>query len=60
MFQKINTIKHLCYILKIKEVQLSEVINNIDKYYYEKEEIKYDKHMGETIDISKLKRIHPD
>lgn len=39
----INTIKHLCYVLKTSATELEFVIKNIDKYYYEKTEAKMNK-----------------
>ena len=39
----INTVKHLAYILSVKQSALTEIINNIDSYYYEKKELKRNK-----------------
>src|SRR5438552_9994165 len=30
----INTIKHLCYVLRSSEQELSYITNNIDRFYY--------------------------
>ncbi len=39
----ISTLKHLAYELKVDFSEIETIINNIDKYYYEKVEIKKDK-----------------
>ena len=36
----INTFKHLCYVIKSSHEDLELITKNIDKYYYEKVEIK--------------------
>lgn len=37
----IKTSKHLAYSLKVEKEELSEIVLSIDKYYYEKKELKY-------------------
>ena len=39
----INTLKHLAYTLKVEIVEFEKILDNIDNYYYKKEEEKYDK-----------------
>ncbi len=39
----INTIKNLCFILKVEESEIRSIISNIDKSYYEKIEPKFNK-----------------
>jgi len=39
----ISTTKHLAYTLKVEASELEYIIKNIDKFYYEKKEIKKDK-----------------
>ena len=39
----IYTIKHLAFELKVEHSEIELIINNIDKFYYEKVEIKEDK-----------------
>ena len=39
----IHTVQHLCYLLKSSPEELNTVITTIDKYYYEKTEIKLNK-----------------
>jgi len=46
----INTIKHLSYILKSSPEELNKVIQNIDRYYYEKVEIKLNKDGSQKLD----------
>ena len=38
----IKTLKHLSYVLKIDVNEIESIISNIDKHYYQKEEIKFD------------------
>lgn len=38
----INTIKHLTYVLKSNMREVEMIINRIDRYYYQKEEVKLD------------------
>lgn len=45
---KKNEFKKLCAIIGYKPSIVSEVIANIDKYYYEKIEVKKDKKTGEV------------
>lgn len=40
---EIKTIKHLTYVLGSNINELEKILNNIDKYYYEKREVKYNK-----------------
>jgi RNA-directed DNA polymerase len=46
----INTVKHLAYILKVRQEEFSPIINNIDKYYYEKNELKFNKDGSPKLD----------
>ena len=39
----INTLTHLAFELKFALSEIENIINNIDKFYYEKVEIKLDK-----------------
>jgi RNA-directed DNA polymerase len=41
--QMINTLKHLAFELKFELLEIESIIKNIDKFYYEKVEIKQDK-----------------
>jgi RNA-directed DNA polymerase len=53
----INTIKHLCYVLKSSPAELEEIIANIDNYYYEKVEITANKKRILHPSKGKLKQI---
>ena len=58
----INTIKHLCYVLKSTQEELNEIILDIDKYYYEKIEIKTHKDGSPKLDGKgnpKKRTLHP-
>jgi RNA-directed DNA polymerase len=39
----IHTVKHLCYIIKIRPAVLEEILRDIDQYYWQKMEIKLKK-----------------
>lgn len=60
---KKNEFKKLCAIIGYKPSIVSEVIANIDKYYYEKIEVKKDKKTGEVKKYKdgtvKKRTIHP-
>lgn len=60
---KKNEFKKLCALIGFKPTIVSEVISNIDKYYYEKVEIKKDKKTGEVKKYKdgtvKKRTIHP-
>lgn len=60
---KENEFKKLCAIIGFKPVIVSEIISNIDKYYYEKVEIKKDKKTGKVKKYKdgtiKKRIIHP-
>jgi len=47
---EIKTIKHLNYVLGCNTNELEKILSNIDKYYYEKREIKYDKNGKPRLD----------
>jgi RNA-directed DNA polymerase len=58
----VKTLSHLCYLLKVKESELNIIIGNIDKFYYEKIELKTEKDCTPKLDkhgIQKKRIIHP-
>lgn len=58
----INTIKHLCYALKIDESELNFMISNIDNFYYEKIEHKINPDKSPKLDKHgnpKKRILHP-
>jgi len=58
----INTLKHLCFVLKIDVSEMNSIISNIDKSYYEKIEPKFNKDNTPRLDkngIQKKRILHP-
>lgn len=58
----INTIKHLCYVLKSSEEELSDIISNIDQFYYKKVELKTNKDGSTKLDqngVPKKRVLYP-
>lgn len=58
----INTKRHLLYQLRITNSMLEKILNNIDGYYYEKTEIKYDNSGNIKVDVLgnvKTRLLHP-
>jgi RNA-directed DNA polymerase len=58
----INTIKHLCYELRSSTEELERIVKNIDKYYYEKVEVKLNKDGTPKFDGNgkpKTRILHP-
>jgi len=58
----VNTLQHLCYLLKVEEKELINIIKNIDSFYYEKIELKTEKDGTPKLDKhgkQKKRIIHP-
>jgi len=58
----INTLKHLCFVLKIDASEMNSIISNIGKSYYEKIEPKFNKDNTPRLDkngIQKRRILHP-
>ncbi|HEY6437135.1 MAG TPA: reverse transcriptase domain-containing protein, partial [Ignavibacteriaceae bacterium] len=58
----INTIKHLCYLLKTSPDELEAIVKNTDKFYYEIIEIKKNKDSSPMLDAqgrSKQRVLYP-
>lgn len=58
----INTLKHLAFVLKVRPHELEEMILNLDKYYYEKKEKKFDAKRNIVMDRwgnEKIRILHP-
>ena len=46
----VSTLTHLAYILKVDSREIDTIINGIDRFYYEKSEIKLKKDLSPKLD----------